>query len=277
MTTTQRDVTELHLGPGIPAVGVLHVDEDLLIVNKPAGLLAVPDRWQKERPSLMKLLHAAIRKPAGWALALKLDYVANAHRLDFDTSGVFVLARSRDALAKLVRLFRTREVKKSYLALVCGRPSASPLIIEEPILPDPRRPGLAMTSSRGRPSVSRIETIQEFRGHALVRVWPETGRLHQVRVHLKAAGCPLVCDRDYGSGQPLYLSDFKRRYSESGQGERPLLARMALHAESIELLHPGRGGALRVEAPLPRDLAAAIKQLGRHAPILPLVIRDGGA
>jgi len=265
MTKDKGQVTELHLGPGIPAVGVLYCDGDLLVVNKPAGLLSVPDRWQKERPNLMQLLQAAIKKPSGWAVELKLDYVANAHRLDFDTSGVFVIARSRESLAKLVRQFRGRDVRKSYVALVQGRLPDSPLVIDEPILPDPRRRGLAMISRRGRPSVSRAETVETFRGLSLVRVWPETGRLHQVRIHLKAAGCPIIGDRDYGSGEPLYLSDFKRKYSESHRGERPLLARMALHAESIELAHPGSGQPLRVEAPMPRDIAATIKQLGKYA------------
>lgn len=265
MSKIENSRPVLHLAPGLDPVEILHIDGDLLVLNKPAGLLSVPDRWQKERYSLMKLLLAGIQKPAGWATEHQLEYVANAHRLDCDTSGVFVLARSRAALAALVRQFRERGMKKSYVALVRGRLPQSPLVINEPILPDPRRPGLAMIARRGRPSVSRAETIQNFREYALVRVWPETGRLHQVRLHLKAAGCPVVCDRDYFSGAPLYLSEFKRRYSESGVGERPLLMRQALHAESIELLHPVTNEPLRVEAPLPRDLAVAVKQLTKYA------------
>lgn len=241
------------------------MDDHLLIVDKPAGLLAVPDRWDASRPSLIKLIHAAIAKPAGWATACGLTYAANAHRLDHDTSGVYVLARTRPALTDLVRQFRYREVKKTYLALVRGALASSPLTIDSPIGPDTRRPGLAMISARGRPSLSVAETVESFRGLSLVRVRPETGRLHQVRLHLKAAGCPIVCDADYGTNEPLYLSAFKKRYFESGAGERPLLARQALHAESVDLKHPATGERLRVEAPLPRDMAVAIKQLARHA------------
>lgn len=265
MSKTEKARPVLHLAPGLEPVEILHLDDDLLVLNKPAGLLSVPDRWQKERYSLMKLLLAGVQKPAGWATAHQLGYLANAHRLDCDTSGVFVIARSRAALANLVRQFRERGLKKSYVALVRGRLPQSPLVIDEPILPDPRRPGLAMISRRGRPSVSRAETIRVFREYALVRVWPETGRLHQVRIHLKAAGCPVACDRDYFSGAPLYLSDFKRRYSAPALGERPLLLRQALHAESIEFLHPATNLPVRVEAPLPRDLAVAVKQLTKYA------------
>ena len=265
MSAKERTLPALHLGPGIPPVGILYIDADILVLDKPAGMLAVPARFQKERSSLMMLLHAGIAKPAGWATELKLDYVANAHRIDFDTSGVFVLARSRAALAKLVAQFRDRHIKKSYVALVHGCLPESPLVIDRPIMPNLRHPGRAMISPRGRPSVSRAETIQQFRSLAFVRVCPETGRLHQVRVHLKSVGCPIVCDSDYGNGQPLLLSEFKRRYSAPAEGERPLLARQALHAESVELVHPSTGELLRIEAPLPRDMAVTLKQLGKYA------------
>ncbi len=265
MTQKEKPWPVLYLGAGLPPVEVLYCDTDLLILNKPAGLLCVPDRHQSERPNLMQLLHAAVKKPAGWATELRLDYIANAHRLDFDTSGVFVLARSRAALASLVRQFRDRSVKKSYVALVRGGLRESPLVIDRPIRPDPRHPGRAVISERGRPSVSRAETIEEFRGVSLVRVWPETGRLHQVRVHLKSVDCPIVCDASYGSPAPLMLSEFKRRYNVPFEGERPLIARQALHAESIELQHPARDEALRIEAPMPRDMAVTIKQLAKHA------------
>lgn len=266
MTEKGNTLPVLHLGPGVPPVEVLYVDGDLLVLNKPAGLLSVPDRWDAARPNIMRLLHDGIRKPAGWATSLGLVYVANAHRIDFDTSGVFVLARSRSALAKLVRAFRDHDVKKSYVALVHGCLPESPLVIDKPIAPDPRKPGHSMISLRGRPSLSRAETITKFRGVSFVRVWPETGRQHQVRVHLAAVGCPIVADRGYApSGAPLYLSEFKRRYSTGDAGEKALVARQALHAESIEFIHPSTSQPLRIEAPLPRDLAVAVKQLTKYA------------
>lgn len=265
MPDKENNLPEIHLGPGIPAVQVLHCDDAILALNKPAGLLTVPDRYKDERPNIMGLLHAAIKKPAGWAAAMHLSYVANAHRLDFDTSGVFIVARTRAALTNLVRQFRERKTTKCYLALVRGRLPQTPLVIDEPILPDPRWPGRAMISRRGRPSVTRVEAVQNFRDLSLVRAWPETGRLHQVRIHLKHVGCPIVCDRDYHGGPGLLLSDYKRRYSEGFEGEKPLIARQALHAESLELDHPVTGARLRIEAPVPRDLAVTIKQLTKYA------------
>ena len=266
MSNPQPSDVVLHLGPGIPEVPVLHIDEDLLILDKPAGLLSVPDRWDREKPNLMRQLQAGIAKPSNWAKALGLAYVANAHRLDRDTSGVFVVARTRTALAAMVRQFRGRSLKKTYVALVVRQPESSPLTIDKAILPNPQRPGLAMISERGRPSVTVVEIIERFSRHTLVRARPETGRLHQVRLHLKAIGCPIACDGDYGSGAPMYLSDFKRRYDPPRDGERPILARQALHAESIEFDHPRTGERLRVEAPLAKDMAVVAKHLGRYAP-----------
>lgn len=265
MSTLEQSPHVLHLGPGIPPIAVLYCDREILALDKPAGMLAVPDRWDADRPCLIKLVHAAIEKPARWAVAMGLTYAANAHRIDHDTSGVFVLARTRAALASLVRQFRDRTVKKTYIAIVRGALPSSPLTIDQPIAPDTRKPGLAIVTARGRPSLSRAETVDTFRGLSLVRVRPETGRLHQVRVHLKAAGCPILCDADYGSPEPLLLSAFKKRYAESGAGERPLLARQALHAESIEVIHPTTGLPVRIESPLPRDMAVAVKQLGKYA------------
>lgn len=265
MPNNETTLPEIHLGPGIPAVQVLHRDDAILALNKPAGMLSVPDRYKDERPNVMRLLQDAVKKPAGWATAMKLSYVANAHRLDFDTSGVYVIARTRAALTSLVRQFRERKTTKCYLALVRGRLPQNPLVIDEPILPDPRFPGRAMISRRGRPSQTRVETVQIFRDLTLVRAWPETGRLHQVRIHLQHVGCPIVCDRDYHGGTGLLLSDYKRRYSENFEGEKPLIARQALHAESIELDHPITGERLRIAAPLPRDLAVTIKQLTKYA------------
>lgn len=261
----QTDVV-LHLGPEIPAVSVLYIDDDLLIIDKPATILSVPDRWDREKPNLMKQLLAGIAKPSNWATKLGLGYVANAHRLDKDTSGVFVIARTRPALASLVRQFRGRSLKKTYVALTVRQPAESPMTIDRPIMPNPQRPGLSMISDRGRPSVTVVEIMERFSRHCLVRARPETGRLHQVRIHLKAIGCPIACDPDYGSGAPVYLSEFKRHYDPPRDGERPILSRTALHAESIEFDHPRDGHRVRVEAPLPKDMAVAAKHLARYSP-----------
>jgi RluA family pseudouridine synthase len=239
-----------------PAVEILHEDDAILAVNKPAGLLAVPDRFDKDKPDLISLLQAA--RPG--------EGLANVHRLDFNTSGVFVVAKSQEAFRDLVRQFRDRETRKIYAALVRGTPDISPLTIDLPIGRHPKVPGLArIDHSRGSDARSLVNVRERFRGYALLEVVIETGRMHQIRVHLQAVGCPVVGDPDYG-GSPLLLSQIKSDYKAKGdEPERPLLDRPALHAEKLTLSRPTTGEKLTIEAPWPKDLTIALKQLRKYA------------
>jgi 23S rRNA pseudouridine955/2504/2580 synthase/23S rRNA pseudouridine1911/1915/1917 synthase len=243
-------------GRGWPAVEILYEDHDLLAVNKPAGLLAVPDRFDKAKPDLMSLLQAA--RPA--------ESLANVHRLDFNTSGVFVVAKNREAFRNLVRQFRNRETRKTYVAIVRGRPAESPLTIDLPIGRHPKLPGRArIDHARGSSARSVVSIREKFRGFTLFEVVIETGRMHQIRVHLQAFGCPLVGDTDYG-GAPLLLSQLKRRYKpKDDEPERPLLDRPALHAGQLTLLHPSTGKPFTITAPWPKDLTVAVKYLRKYA------------
>ena len=245
-------------GRGWPSVEILHEDEAILALNKPAGLLAVPDRFDKAKPDLMSLLQAA--RPGEW--------LANVHRLDFNTSGVFVVAKDQEAFRDLVRQFRERETRKMYAALVRGTPDISPLTIDLPIGRHPKVPGLArIDHSRGSEARSSINVRERFRGYALLEVVIETGRMHQIRVHVQAIGCPLVGDPDYG-GRPLLLSQIKSDYkAKDEEPERPLLDRPALHAEKLTLTRPVSGEKLTLEAPWPKDLIVAVKQLRRFAAV----------
>ncbi|MGD1018878.1 MAG: RluA family pseudouridine synthase [Verrucomicrobiia bacterium] len=239
-----------------PAVEILHEDEAILAVNKPAGLLAVPDRFDKTKPDLMSLLQAA--HPGEW--------LANVHRLDFNTSGVFVVAKSQEAFRDLARQFRERETRKTYAAIVRGLPVESPMTIDLPIGRHPKVPGLArIDHSRGSDARSIVSIREKFRGYALLEVVIETGRMHQIRVHLQAVGCPVVGDPDYG-GAPLLLSQIKPKYkAKDEEPERPLLDRPALHAEKLTLTRPVTGEKLTIEAPWPKDLTLALKYLRKHA------------
>jgi RluA family pseudouridine synthase len=231
-------------------IDVLWEDAGLLAVNKPAGLLCVPDRWDKAKVNLMGLL--AAERPD--------QYLANVHRLDRDTTGVFVVAKTRDAFRNIVQQLRDRQTRKLYVALVRG--DAREQVIDLPIGPSSRQPGHSRIDHKhGKPARSTVRILERFYGYTLLEVEIESGRLHQVRVHLQAVGHPLVGDPAYG-GAPLLLSQLKRKYKvKDGEEERPLLARPALHAGSVTFLEP----PVTITAPLPKDFTVALKYLRRFA------------
>lgn len=232
----------------------LFEDEHLIAFDKPSGLLVAPDRWDKELENLMRWVHANVGPG-----------VFNAHRLDRDTSGIVLCAKTKPALDELCRQFETGAVEKEYRALVRGRPPAEEGEIAEPIAPDPYRPGRVKTLRSGKPALTRYAVEEAFRAFSFLRLYPQTGRTHQLRVHLKHIGCPIVADPWYGDGRPLLLSEFKRGYKPARGEERPLLSRLALHAHRLSFAHPASGSATTIESPIPDDIALALKQLRKWA------------
>jgi 23S rRNA pseudouridine1911/1915/1917 synthase len=201
---------------------ILHSDEHLVVVLKPAGMLSVPSPGAKGRTVADHLRDAGIPSLA-------------VHRLDRDVSGVMVLARDPGTRASLETLFRERKVVKTYWALVQGRMTRQSGTFTAPILDAGAH---ARISPAGRPAVTRYRTRRRFRSTTEVEVDLETGRYNQIRLHFAHAGHPLVGERKYARGRddPLH-------------GRRP-----ALHAERIAFTHPGTGRPLEVVAPLPPEL-----------------------
>jgi RluA family pseudouridine synthase len=256
----------LRLSANWPEVEVLSLDADILALSKPAGLLIAPDRWDKTRENLMGLLHAGIALQRPWAVKLGLSYVANVHRLDAGTSGVVLMALNKPALVKLARQFHDQHPKKTYLALIQGALPEPETEVNLPLAPSLVHPGLSVVDrSHGKSAVTRFSTVEKYRKYSLIRAEPTTGRLHQIRVHLKEIGCPLVADADYGTGFPLLLSQLKRDYRMKPEGEKPFMARPALHAEKLELIHPTTGLPLVIEAPWPKDFTVSVKYLRKFA------------
>jgi len=249
-------------------IPVLFEDDHLLAVNKPACLLTSPDRYDAMRPNLMKLLHAGIAEGKPWARARSLTYLANAHRLDFETSGVILLAKTKPVLVQLADLFGSNKPKKTYVALLPGTPPNPKWEVDAPIAPFPGRPGHMRVDPRnGKQSRTLFEVREQFRGFALVSCRPITGRTHQIRIHLKHWGLPICGDRIYG-GRPLLLSDLKSDYRlKAGKTERPLISTVALHAERLEIVHPVTGQPVVITADWPKDFAVAAKYLRRYANI----------
>jgi RluA family pseudouridine synthase len=245
-------------------IPVLYEDEHLLALDKPAGLLTSPDRGDPERQNLMKLLHTAIAAGKPWAQERRLDYLMNAHRPDFEASGVILLAKNKPALIALANLFGSEKPVRTGVALVSGVPPENQFEVDAKLAANPLNPGLVRVDSReGKKSKTQFEVLEKFPRHSytLLKCRPLTERTHQIRVHLRHVGLPVVGDGLYG-GKPLWLSRLKPGYRlKPGHEERPLLFRAALHAEELSLPHPVTGVTVTITAPWPKDLKVAVKYL----------------
>jgi RluA family pseudouridine synthase len=245
-------------------IPVLFEDDSLLALDKPSGLLTSPDRYDPLRPNLMKLLHTGIAAQKPWARERNLNYLSNAHRLDFETSGVILLAKTKPVLIALADMFGSEKPQKKYVALVSGTPASETFEVDAPLSPHPLKLGLMRVDSRnGKRSTTLFRVLENFpaHGYALLSCEPRTGRTHQIRVHAVHAGLKIVGDTLYG-GKPLWLSRLKSDYRlKEGREERPLLARVALHAEQLALPHPKNGEIISISASWPKDMNVALKYL----------------
>lgn len=247
-------------------IPVLYEDEHLLVIDKPAGLLSSPDRYDPNRPNLMKLLHAGIMENKSWAAERRLTYLMNAHRLDFEISGVLLLARNKSVLVALANLFGSEKPFTRYAALVQGTPAEERFEVAASLAPHPTRPGLVRVDpKRGKRAKTIFSVAERFSGWTLLTCEPLTVRTHQIRAHLRSVALPIVGDALYG-GKPLLLSRLKPGYRlKPGQQEHPLINRVALHAEELTVSHPVTGQTLTVKASWPKDLSVALKYLRKYA------------
>jgi 23S rRNA pseudouridine1911/1915/1917 synthase len=229
---------------------IIYEDDRLIAVHKPSGVLTLPDRFDNSLDSLKGLL------------GRRYPDVYTVHRIDRDTSGLVLFAKTLESQQYHVRLFEERSVGKTYLGLVTGRFIQEEGTVDQPISENPRHPGRMWVDRKGKTAITHYKVLETLGRHSWLSFRIETGRTHQIRVHMRHLGHPIACDPLYGSPDPMLLSSIKRNFKPSSTdgAERPLLARLALHAWRLSFT--GMDGEIReLEAPLPKDLEACLRQL----------------
>ena len=219
------------------------------MLNKPAGLLSIPDRQGKEIS-----LKALLRE--------KHEQIYTVHRLDRDTSGLIVFAKDEETHKLLSQQFEDRSTTKIYVGFVLGNLSPSSGQIDAPIAEHPGKKGMMMVHKKGKPSFTEYKVLEDFGAYSWMQFKILTGRTHQIRVHMQSLGHPIACDPLYGDGKPVYISALKKNYklSKSSEEETPMLNRLALHAWKLEFTD-AEGNQHSFEASLPKDVKALLQQL----------------
>lgn len=232
---------------------ILWQNDEYIVVDKPSGMLTIPDRFDMSVHSLLSLLRR------------EFESIYTVHRIDRDTSGCVLFAKNADAHRHASQLFESRQVKKHYRAIVHSNPHTPHGDIDAAIAEHPTIKGKMIVHAKlGKPALTSYTLLKSYGMYSLVDFLIHTGRTHQIRVHAQHLGFPVLCDPLYGDGKPFFVSTIKKKYKLSKQEdqERPLLQRLALHAYSLELVD-AHGLLIQVQSPLHKDMQAVCNQLDK--------------
>jgi 23S rRNA pseudouridine955/2504/2580 synthase/23S rRNA pseudouridine1911/1915/1917 synthase len=235
----------------IQDIEIIYQDNDILIVNKPSGIIVIPDQYSDESKTLVGMLKRQMNQKV-WVV----------HRIDRDTTGVLVFAKNAQSHRSISIQFENSKVRKKYIALLSGVLEEDKGSINKPILISGRNVSIDIT---GKESITNFKVLERFKSYTLVEAMPLTGRRHQIRIHFWSLGHPLAIDCEYGISDPIMLSALKRNYKiKKDKVEKPLISRLTLHAAALTLTLPLSGEEKAFEVPLPKDLELTLKQLRKY-------------
>lgn len=230
---------------------IIFENDFFVAINKPSGLLSVPDRKQSET-SLKDLL------------LQQYNNIFTVHRLDKGTSGIIVFAKDELTHKQLSLLFENRAVKKFYLGLVNGVLMNLLGSIDAPIMAHPYNNGTMVIHQKGKTALTNYSVLESFKNYSWLQFQIHTGRTHQIRLHMKHIGHPIVCDELYGDDTPIFLSAIKKKFNLAKKEieEQPILNRLALHAQKLNFNFNNQ--QITLEATPPKDLRATLQQLRKN-------------
>jgi len=231
---------------------IVFQDAFIIAINKPAGMLSIPDRFDTGKPNI----HSWLKKQYPTAMVL--------HRLDRETSGLMIFALDEESHRRFSGLFHDRLIKKEYLALVDGVMIDDSGEVDAPIAESKTTAGTMVISGRGKKSRTSYQVLERFKNCTLIAAEIHTGRMHQVRVHMRHIGHPLLIDAIYGERDHITIEQIKRKNLRLGKWveEAPsLMSRSTLHSFRLSFEHPLTDQMISIEAPLHKDFNAVLSQL----------------
>jgi 23S rRNA pseudouridine955/2504/2580 synthase len=231
---------------------IVFENDDYVLINKPPFLSSLPERTGDKSQSILKLAKE------------HYEDIQLCHRLDKETSGVLIMAKNSDAYRNVALQFEHREIKKEYHAVVNGVHNLDSISVFLPIAPLKDKTAVKIDRTKGKIAETIFFTEKVYQNHTLVKCFPITGRMHQIRVHLMCLDAPIVCDPTY-NGDFIYLSNIKKKFNlKMETDELPLMKRVALHARKITFKGLN-GDLIEAQAPYPKDFEVLVKQLDKFS------------